>query len=406
MKNNKKPLPLYLPLVVPAIFALLSVRCMKSSYENVRLFKFNETGGIHFAPDESAPREPMPGSISARFAFADGTGGILFTVPYRLTGPGSINRAITTNVLYLTAVDGRMNQLVSKPLLVHKGEGAYRTAFFGADGGFGVAYETRNEDNMSDFRFVCSVYDSRNLAVKNTYIIPTDFRGILGIHFAGEVQSNGDLPLAHFRGDLYALIHEGQFKILKVQNDSKSEKIPLEPAFGSNATVDTADLLVDESGIRAVWSESACTNGKTCEVSFYYAACNGEGTACVKEKIPVRGDSREVLQTVFARRTSRVTIMIQYGNHIWIAEGDRPGRPLGGTRELLSLEMGERRPVAAQMTCSDSDCYVIYHKRDGAYVYSQRQGLKRSEAEYITEAKCSAEWCIRNTNDGIAPRVQ
>jgi len=368
---------------------LLLVSCLHSNYENVRITK--NADGVIFHPDQNAPREPMPFNASALLAHSGGRWGVLYYIPYRETGLGAINRTITTCALYLAVIGEDLAPLTEKPSLVHSEEGNYTIDFSGSDDSFCVSYVTR------DNRLECLVYDPSS---------PEKASRKYSINNAGAVTLAGasysSMPLAYYREEVYALAVKGDLRCIKVLGNGSIVELPAFRNSGKNPVINSADILVDDAGIHAGWAETE--SGKGGGTSFYYTSCDHAAEKCVTKKIPVKGDSPHSLNVALEKMNTRVVMMIQHGNDTWMVKyPDVPSKSMK-VEKLVAVGTGSYPPVA-ECACSDEDCLVIFHKVDGAYIYSSKSGLKRSSSPgYIKRAKCRGAKCIQfNSEKGIVP---
>ncbi len=381
----------YLKPTISLLIAVLLVfvSCLHSSYENVRLIK--QADSVFFYPDQNAPREPMPLNISALLAHSGGRWGVLYYVPYRETGLSAINRTIITCALYMAVIDEDLNRFTEKPALVYREEGNYTVDFAGTDEGLYVSYVTR------DNRIVCLEYEAA---------CPERAKHKYEISDAGGVVSAGGsysaMPLAVYRKELYALAVKNGLGIIRIARDGSRTDLPLFHGSGKKSVIKSADLLVDESGIHAGWAEMEQGKGGT--ASFFYSFCDHQTKKIDTRQIPVKGDSPHTLNVVLVKMNSRVVMMVQYGNEMWMVKSTG-GPSIKAHAEKLSVIGTGKYPPVAGCACSDDECLVIFHKVDGAYIYSSRSGLKRSTSPgYIKRTYCHGAKCIQfNSEKGIVP---
>jgi hypothetical protein len=377
---------------LPTLICVLSLSlscCSNTGYENVRLIKEKKT--LSFYPDRNGHREPMILNMRTSFAAMKGKWGVLFSVPYRETGFGAINRTLFTTVLYALVVDHNLNQ-VSKPLVLYNGEGNITRDFFETGDGFGVAYLTKEN------HLICRVFgDQEPLKIIKKYRVPA------GSKVIATDRSFSDLALSYYNDKIFLLVKDGGLKVIKAEGEDTATDLMIGKDIPDNFYINSGDLFVDQRGIHALWVETPRNRETARRSSFFYAFSPHTGNTFVIKKVRVHGDNSNELKAKFLNTGPRLYMLFQYGNLVWEGEvSRRQGNPLS-VKKLIIL--GKRNyPPSTIFSCTPENCYVFLHKRDGAYFYSKKCGLKKSPfIQYRRAVKCGEKGCIQETsNKGIS----
>ncbi len=364
----------------------LSLSCSSPvTYENVRLVK--ERKSFFFSPDRTASREPMTLNIRTSFVSMEGKWGVLFSVPYRETGFGAINRTLFTTVLYAAVVDRDLGQLSGRPQVLYKKEGNITRDFFEAGDSFGVAYLTK-ENNL-----ICRVFGHKGpLKTIKTFRVP-------GGHLVKTDMSFTDLALGYYNEEVFLLVHDGTLRVIRAKADGSTEELMAGRDLPDNSCVLSGDLFVDRQGIRLLWAEAPCYGKTPRRASFFYAFRSPAGKSFTIKKLRISGDTINELKAKFIHTGPRLFLLLQYGNMVWEGEaGARPG-DLRPVKKLMTL--GKRNyPPSTLFSCTSGRCFVFFHKMDGTYHYSRKGGLKKSPSlQYRRAVRCGEKLCIQETNN-------
>jgi hypothetical protein len=375
-----------------ALFCVISLSfscSFNTGYENVRLVRDKKS--VFFYPDRNASREPMTLNIRTSFAAMKGKWGVLFSVPYRETGFGAINRTIFTTVHYATVLDHDLNQLVKKPLVLYKEEGNNRRDFFKAGDGFGVAY-IRKEGDLE-----CRVFGGQGpLKTINKYRVPA------GSKVVASDRSLTNLALSYYDEKIFLLVYDRDLRIIRAGAGGGAGDLVTGKDVPDSSFVKSGDIFADRRGIHTLWVEAPRSGVTAGGPLFFHGFKSHESSSFVIRKLPVRGDNSNELKAKFVKSGSRLFMLFQYGNLVW--KGEVSGRgDLLPVRKFITL--GKRSyPPPTLFACVSGNCYVFFHKRDGAYIYSKNGGLKKSPfIQYRRAVECGEKKCIQETsNMGIS----